>query len=177
VRDTDRKNSAMWLLTAALRTAPSCLYSDIDEPVLWCYQLAICRPATFVNTASFQVMCSSKADTGLCLRSISCTVKHTTVAKWHHFKALWRKVQSYTGSAKHTYSTYGHVRFIRPFLNSLYEAVNIICIKTSCIFLLPFIHNKKHFCDIWLSWSDHCIKTPFAALIYKMRNRMLPVNR
>lgn len=145
VRDTDPKNSAMWLLTDCSSTnSTSCLYSDFNGPVLWCYQLAICRLATLINTASFYVMCGSKADTGPCLWSICCTVKYTTVATWYHSKELWRKVRSYSGSAKHAYSTYGHMRFIRPFLNSLYETVNIICIKTSCISLLSFIHNTKN---------------------------------
>ena len=132
--DTDHRNSAMWLLTAALWTAPCCLYSDCDGPVLLCYQLAICRPATFINTPSFHGMCSSNADTRQYLWFICCTVKHTTVATLWHSIAPWRKVWSYTGSAKHAYGTSGHVRFIRPILNSLYEAVNIICTKISCIF-------------------------------------------
>jgi hypothetical protein len=130
------------LLTAALRTAPPCLYSDRDKPVLWCYQLAICRPATFINTAWLHVMCSSNADTRQHLWFICCTVKHTTVTILCHSTALWQNVWSYTGSATHADGTYGHVRFIRPFLNGLYEAVNIICTKTSCIFLLPFIYNR-----------------------------------
>ena len=139
--DTDRTNSAILLLTAALRTAPPCLYSNHDKPVPWCYQLAICRPATFINTASFLTMCSSNADTRQHLWFICCTVKHTTFAILYHSTALWRKAWSYTGSAKHAYGTNAHVQFIRPILNSLYGAVNIICTKISCIFLLSFIYN------------------------------------
>jgi hypothetical protein len=129
------------LLTAAVWTAPSCLYSDRNKPVLWCYRLAICKLATFTNKTSFYMMCSSNADTRWHLWFICCTVKHTTVTKLYHSTALWQNAWSCPDSAKHTNAAYGHVQFIRPFLNSLYEAVNIICTKTCCVFLLSFIYN------------------------------------
>ena len=103
------RNSAMCLLTTALQTAAPCLYRDRDELVLLCYQLAICRPATFINMASFHGMCSSNADTRQCLWFNCCTVIHTTLETLRHSTALWRKAWSYTGSAKHANGTNGHV--------------------------------------------------------------------
>ena len=159
----------MWVLTAALRTAPPCLYSNRDKPVLWCYQLAIYRPTTFINTASFHTMCSSDADTRQYLWFICCTVKHTTVGILYHSTALWRNVWSYTSSAKHAYGTNRHMQFIRPILNSLYGTVNIVCAKISCIFLLPFIYNTAiHFHFTFRNFGTSTVY--FCLLTYKVLN-------